>query len=198
MKIKSKNNLNKKTIIIVAVVTMFILAAGYTFIAHSKQLWPFLPSNDASEVTEKNRSNIDLMPATDEQKESAGGDKKDTPITGGDADKNPAPTPQQPAPGTTSSKQNVSVTVSNYSSTDSVFHINAIVNTLTAGTCTATIVKNGTVIGTKTGNTFAQSSYLSCTDLDIPKTKDMQGAVQIIVNFSNNTQEGKGSIDANI
>ena len=156
MKIKNKNN-RKKMLVTVSVLigAILVLCVAYGVFAKSTNSWPFSKPQDTPAETKKS-ANIDLMPATDEQKESAGGDKKDTPITSGDADKNPTPPLQQPTPENTSSKQNVSVTVTNYSSEGSALHVNAVVNTLTAGICTATIVKNGTIIGAKTGNTFAQ------------------------------------------
>lgn len=192
MKIKKVTNKKIfKPAVIIAVVLLSLISYGV--LAHLNNIWPF-EKNRVSSNTDTNK--VNLSPATDEQKESG------INLSGKDSEKSiddKKKTQTSPSPPSQSNdKQTVEVTITNYSLQNGSLHINAIASTLSVGSCKASVLKNDTVIATKTGSTFPQSSFVSCTDLSVPVDSSVKGSVVIMVEYTNNTQQGEVRIDASL
>lgn len=191
MKLHKQSTSKRKKIIVISLFLVIAALVSYGIAAYANTLWPF-----QDRITKTADDSSGLNAATDEQTKTGYDIKEDKEPDATDDKKQPQPSVSStPTP---SGKQNVSVTITNYSVQNGSLQINAIASTLNSGTCVAEIIKSGTVIASKTGSTFPQSSFVSCTDLTIPFTEAMRGSVVLSVTYDNATQDGETKVDASL
>lgn len=192
MKIKAKKSHQKITTPLIVVTVLLLVAASCVYLASQNNWWPF--HNSSRELGNADENTIDLLPPTDEQVNSGYSSKEKTPKNDFSSPKYDEAT-KEPSQ---KEKKPVLVTITNYRKDGSTVHVNAIVNTQTDGECTATLKKSGQTISTIKGGTFTQSSFVSCTDLNLTADTIAPGSYTLKVGFSNDSQEGSMSQDISL
>jgi hypothetical protein len=144
-------------------------------------------SDDATEETEQTVAEPNT-PAADEGS-ARNADDEDVATT---------EDPAQPGGGE-SSKQSVTVNISQAALEGSMVRVRAFANVLEDGTCTVTFTKSGQSPKTYTGNTEMQTSYTQCNPFEIPRSEFPTGGTwKATVVFESATYRGETSQDVSL
>jgi hypothetical protein len=182
MKITQKNPSYKKPLIItVMVIAIFLIGISTYVLAFKGNFfgWTLNPK-DSSETNQ----NFNTDPPTPEQIQDGNNIKKEA-IDNSSSNTN-----------TDSDKVSMSVTAIQQSGT--TVKITAIISKVTSsGTCALTMTREGSTV-TKSAGIQALSSYATCKGYDIPTSSLSTGIWNVVVKYSDGTNEGSASTNVTI
>jgi len=185
MKINSKQSSKRKFIIIILVIVFVVLATGA--IAYSVLRSSSSGSGSSStpiNSSESTDNKVNLDPPTQEQKDAAGDQKKQS------LDK---PTSQN-----TTSTLPVIITAANQNKDSSTLQIRTLIENVTStGSCTLTLIKDGQTIS-KSSSIQAGPNNSTCQGFDVALSELSLGTWSIRVDVASGQQSGTASSEVTI
>jgi hypothetical protein len=184
MKIKSlKKSTNRKNLIIICVVLLFIASSIIYVYAFNGNLFGWQKSTTPD--TNQDQKSVNYDPATPEQQ------KAGTTVKSGSTDTPPTPTP---IPG--SDKKNVQLTITAANQNESTYQIRTLISAVEdTGICTLTLTSTGKTTVIKTTNSQALASTSTCQGFDIPVSELPVGIWHAVIEYNSTALTGSANQD---
>jgi hypothetical protein len=181
----SRTNKNiKKTILVVLIALLVILAGSYTYVAAKNGYWPF--------PTQATNSSADTSDTNDSSSETPVGDE---PAYNGE--KNPENTPDDmtEVPTEAGSANAVGVGIASAGLYNNQVEVRAFVTDVIegGGTCTATFTKNNRTV-TESSEAFIDASTSQCRPIIIDRSRFSEaGTWSVVVTYTSSTSKGESA-----
>lgn len=193
MKIRNRQKLSKKVIIIGSILVVLVLAGtslGVYLYKYHGSLFGWQPSpNSSSAINYQKPTQEQSQAGTQTKQQSLSSSKSSTSGT----DQPPTPTPQQ------SGKSIVELLITAANQTSTTLQIRTQISSSTdSGTCTLTLSKNGSSSITQTASVQALATVTTCKGFDVPLSQLSSGSWHLGIHFENNTLTGDASRDITV